>query len=79
MGRAARENGDGPGDNSRTARWQHSEGGKKGKKSRWELPDCFEVLKEVPIRLPGRACLIILLHHIMGRQQILKMKAFVQT
>lgn len=69
----------GLGEASGAARWQHNEGRKKGRKSRWKLPDCFEVLSEVPIRLPGRACLTILLHQVTGRQPILKMKAFVQT
>lgn len=66
--------GGGWGGNGGAARSQgktgHSEGRRKGRKSRWKLPDCFEVLSEVPIRLPGRACPTILLCWFMGRQQI---------
>lgn len=67
MGRGWGENG---GTARRRGKARHSEVRGKGRKSRWKLPDCFEVFREVPIRLPGRACLTILPPWVMGRQAI---------
>lgn len=57
----------------------HSEGGKP----RMKPPDRFEVLREawqakVVHQSPGRACISVLLHLVMGRQQISKTKALAQ-
>lgn len=49
----------------------HSDSRRRGGKSRWKLPNGFDVLREVPLRPSGRACLTVLLRRVMARQQIL--------